>query len=369
MKKILIFTAGYGEGHNAAANGISAAVRLVAAEGEAAAQVHDLFKECYGPGNECARRTYIGMINHTPRLWEWVYGLLDDTPLLESTLGSLFLLQARLAKLLEREKPDAVVSVYPVYNYLIRRIFAGRKRPFAQVTVVTDSISVNSVWHRGGSDYFIVPNEDTAAVMRDAGVDEGKIKAFGFPVTPRFATEAIAKPAPAPGEHRVLYMINSGKFEAPNIVKHLLELPGIRLTVTFGRDAGLRAAVEKVIAASGRTVEVYGWTDQLPRLLMENHLLISKAGGATVQEAIAAKTPMLIMQVVPGQEAGNARLLLGHRCGALTETPTAIVQTVAEAFDDGAKVWREWEKNIAPLSKPDAALVIARFLLGLEARG
>ncbi len=234
--------------------------------------------------------------------------------------------------------------------------------------MVTDSITINSVWHRGGSDYFIVPNEDTAAVMRDAGVDAGKIKALGFPVTPRFYTEAITRPSPTPGNCRVLYMINSGKFEAANIVKQLLELPGIRLTVTFGRDAGLRAAVEKVIAASGCAVEVYGWTDQLPRLLMENHLLISKAGGATVQEAIAAKTPMLIMQVVPGQEAGNARLMLGHRCSALTETPAAIVKTVAEAFDDGAKTWRVWEGNITPLSKPDAALVIARFLLDLKAR-
>ena len=35
----------------------------------------------------------------------------------------------------------------------------------------------------------------------------------------------------------------------------------------------------------------------------------SKAGGATTQEAIAAKCPMIINQVVPGQEEGNARLI------------------------------------------------------------
>jgi processive 1,2-diacylglycerol beta-glucosyltransferase len=96
---------------------------------------------------------------------------------------------------------------------------------------------------------------------------------------------------------------------------------------------------------------------------MSHHLLISKAGGATVQETIAAKTPMLITQVVPGQEEGNARLLLDHECGALAETAEAIVRRVKETLNNGTEIWHGWERNISRLSKPDAALVIARFIL------
>ena len=202
--------------------------------------------------------------------------------------------------------------------------------------------------------------------MRERKVDAAKIKALGFPVTHLFSTEAADRPAPTPGNHRVLYMINSGKDEAPNLVRRLLEFPGIQLTVTVGRDATLRATVEKAIVDSGRTAEIHGWTNQLPQLLMKNHLLISKAGGATVQESIAARTPMLIMQVVPGQEEGNAQLLLDHGSGALTETTDAIVDAVGKAFSDDAKLWRQWEQNLAKFSKPDAALVVARFVLGLK---
>ncbi|HWB58517.1 MAG TPA: glycosyltransferase, partial [Chthoniobacteraceae bacterium] len=328
----------------------------------------DLFAECYGARNDFARKAYLGMINRTPHLWQWVYQWIDHTPGVESGLGLLGKMQGRLAQLLEAEKPDVVVSVYPLYSYLVRRIYPDGKRPFALVTIVTDSITINSVWYRGGSDYFIMPNEDTAAVMRGAGVEEAKLKPLGFPVTHRFFTEAAVRKPPGEGNRRVLYMINSGKTEAPNIVKHLLGVPGVQLTVTVGRDEALRAAVERVAKECGRTVEIYGWTDQMPRLLMESHLLVSKAGGATVQEAIAAKTPMLIMQIVPGQEEGNARLLLGHGCGALTETAEEIAKKTGEAFADGAALWREWERNIARLSKPDAALVIARFLLDLKAR-
>jgi UDP-N-acetylglucosamine:LPS N-acetylglucosamine transferase len=361
MKKILIFTAGFGEGHNTAARSLRAALEL-AAPGEVDARVIDLFADF-------VRKFYIGMINRAPWAWEKIYRWLDSSPALNSNLGLLSKMQRRLAEILEREKPFAVVSTYPVYNYLIDNIYAkGAPRTFLQITIVTDSITVNSVWHRCGSDFFIVPNADTADVLRGK-IDDAKIKVLGFPVTHRFSTEAIERPLPAEGNRRVLYMINSGKKEAPNLVRRLLELPEIQLTVTVGRDADLQATLEKVAAEAGRAVEFHGWTDKLPNLVMSHHLLISKAGGATVQETIAAKTPMLIMQVVPGQEEGNAQLLLSHESGALTESTDAIVKQVREAFANDAQLWRQWSQNIAQLSRPDAALQIARFVLDAERGG
>ena len=59
--------------------------------------------------------------------------------------------------------------------------------------------------------------------------------------------------------------------------------------------------------------------------MLESHLLISKAGGATVQETIAAKCPMIISQIVPGQEEGNARLIEETRSGAVATTAEAII--------------------------------------------
>jgi processive 1,2-diacylglycerol beta-glucosyltransferase len=54
---------------------------------------------------------------------------------------------------------------------------------------------------------------------------------------------------------------------------------------------------------------------------MSHHVVISKAGGATTREAIAARCPMLVSQIVPGQEEGNYELLRRHGVGALAETP------------------------------------------------
>ena len=65
--------------------------------------------------------------------------------------------------------------------------FADATRPFAFHTVVTDSITINSIWHRCQSDTFLVPNDETAAVMIRAGVPKERVRVLGFPVPPRFA--------------------------------------------------------------------------------------------------------------------------------------------------------------------------------------
>jgi processive 1,2-diacylglycerol beta-glucosyltransferase len=279
-------------------------------------------------------------------------------------------LRDALADLLATAHPVGVVSVYPVYGYLIEKLYPdSRARPFGFHTVVTDSITINSVWYRCDSDSFIVPNEDSAQAMRIARVPPKKIHALGFPVPPHFADARPERPPPGDGSPpRVLFMINAGKDRAPAVVQRLLRLNGLHLTVTVGRDESLRARINEVAVAAGKPIELHGWTDRMPELVMSHHLLIGKAGGATVQEAIAARTPMLITQVVPGQEEGNAQLLFQNGCGALCETPEALAAQVQALFERGAARWKRWEANIARLSKPDAARAIARFVMENENR-
>ena len=53
---------------------------------------------------------------------------------------------SRLSELLLRFQPSVVLSVYPVYPYLIEAIFGEAKPTFRQVVCITDSITVNGIW-------------------------------------------------------------------------------------------------------------------------------------------------------------------------------------------------------------------------------
>src|SRR6266404_4645593 len=174
--------------------------------------------------------------------------------------------------------------------------------------------------------------------------------------------DVVAKTSPSAVAPRVLYVINAGTRRAPQLVRKLVELD-IQLTVTVGRDEKLHRAIEK--AAGNREIDIFGWTDEMPRLLCGNHLLIGKAGGATVQETIAAGCPMIINHVVSGQEEGNARLIVETNSGAIALSNDEVVAQVRRAFATDAKQWHQWSANIGKLSRPRASLDIAAFLLSL----
>ena len=157
-------------------------------------------------------------------------------------------------------------------------------------------------------------------------------------------------------------MIHAATRHAPELVRRLADL-GVDLTVTIGRADKLRPAIET--AAADRKIKVLGWTNQIPRMLQVSHLLIGKAGGATVQETIAAGCPMIINHVVAGQEEGNARLIVETNSGVIANSTREVIAQVQRAFADDARQWREWSSNINRLSKPRAALDIAEFLLSL----
>jgi processive 1,2-diacylglycerol beta-glucosyltransferase len=363
-KKILILTAGFGEGHNSAARGICEGLAAVSG-GKATVELHDIFAESYGWVNDWARRGYLNLINRAPGAWGRFYGWLDEREEFAPQIGRLPLVKRRLSKLLVRFQPAVVVSVFPAYPYLLETILAGAPAAFRRVVCITDSITVNAIWFRCASDLFLVPNEETAAVLAKVGLPDEKVLVTGFPVTPKFAELGELRRPGSAVEWRVLYMINAGGRAASEVIHGLSGLSNIRLTVTVGRDERLRRTVESVKAEVARRFEIVGWSDQLPRLMLESDLLISKAGGATVQETIAAGCPMIISQVVPGQEEGNARLIEKTRSGIVATNSEAIVAAVELAFANDGQRWREWSGNISRLSRPRASLEIAELLLGL----
>jgi UDP-N-acetylglucosamine:LPS N-acetylglucosamine transferase len=68
---------------------------------------------------------------------------------------------------------------------------------------------------------------------------------------------------------------------------------------------------------------------------------------------------------VPGQEEGNARLIVETNSGVVASSSNEVIDALHRTFEDDAKVLREWSKNIAKISRPDASLEIAKFLLEL----
>jgi len=364
VKKILILTAGFGDGHNTAARNVAEALELIS--DEVKVEVLDVFQSSLGLLNDVLKKAYFGLTRFAPSIWSGIYSMMDNAKALESNLLAFGNLKSALEQILAQSQPDCVLSTYPVYAHVIREIYRDHsERPFRFITVVTDSISVNSSWFRAPSDWYCVANEATAEVLRKNGVPAEKVKAFGFPVNPVFAEkeqETIQAPE-ADGPIKILYIINTGKKKSGKAVDRLLDLPRVHLTITVGRDAELKEKLVRRTERCGQRVRVLGWTNQMPRLMLTHHLVVTKAGGATVQEAIAARCPMILNQVIPGQEDGNAQLVKELEAGVVAEKNREVAEWIAKAFASDARLWNKWRANLIKVAQPDASLRIAELAL------
>jgi processive 1,2-diacylglycerol beta-glucosyltransferase len=363
--RILFLTAGFGEGHNAAARALTAACNEL--HGAGSARMIDVFELARPRMNRLSRQGYLSLINRAPWTWSAVYRWLDRSSRAAWLFAPLVAERRVLARLIATEKPEALCSTYPLYAFMLRTIAKRTALP-AHHNVVTDSISINSLWWRAGASSWFVPNRDSAEVLLDAGLPAPRVRTLGFPVSPFFADEQGRLAPPALGGEvrpRILYIINSVTRGATETALNLLAHEEWDVTCTVGRDEPMRRVLTAAAARRRRPATVLGWTNEIPRLLMTHHVVVSKAGGATTQEAIAARCPMLVNQIVPGQEEGNYDLLRRHGIGGLATTPDGVVDVLRFAFQRDAAQWRAWRAAVDRLARPNAAREIVAAMLPL----
>ncbi|MEX1045643.1 MAG: hypothetical protein WEC73_05900 [Chthoniobacterales bacterium] len=359
-RKILIFTTGFGDGHNSAARNLRDAFLAMPGFDP---EVHDPYVEVNPRASKALQVAYNFSIQRVPVTWKAFFWLYDKTPVFDWTLPTLSTLRAALRDILREKQPSAVVTTYPVYSYLLRDLMESGEAPRCpHFMVVTDSIVINRVWNLAPADWVLVANEPTVEAMVKGGTPREKIVVLGFPVSPRFE-ELARRPLPAGAPWRILYLPSASRRTVAAVVRGLTALPGVHLTVVTGRHKHLHAFLKRLDVPMA-SFDLHGWTDRMPELLAESHLFIGKAGGAIVQETLAIARPMIISHVVAGQEEGNVTLLADIGAGALATTPRKIVATVQRGMleNDGAE-WATWRENLLKVSHPAAARQTAEFVV------
>ena len=367
MKKILFLTAGFGEGEDVAAWNVRDAIAHVAPK-EARIEVLDLLDSCYGRFHDLLRHTVQAAVNYAPRFWNGFYQLLGQSQFVEGQIDGLTRLRTTLRDVLLSMEPDVVVATSPIYGFLIDEIYRdGRTRDFTLISLVTDAVVKDTPWPRAACDFFAVANDGAERTLVAAGVPENKIEVFGFPV--QFWEKGkrdpdLAPPGlPAQGRPRILYVINSARKKAPKLIERLLEHPEWDITVCVGRETDLEEMAREKAATAPERMEVVGHARRIPELLRRHHVVISQAEAGIVQEAIAARCPLVAFRLGSGREEANFSILREANAGVRGEKPKEVVDWLERAFRDDGRLLALWRKNLEPLGKPDSALNLARFIL------
>ena len=359
--RLLIITAAFGEGHNSAARNLALALDSLGATTRVA-------DPCLSGAPRSTRFLQWGyrlVTTYSPQFWARLYRSADQQDFSRSQMPLMRKPEIYLEQLIDEFQPEAVVTTYPLYPYFLERIFAKSGRRLPVFTVVTDSIEINAAWLKAPTDYFLVTDPATRETMIRAGLPAASIVDTGFPVNPVFSK---LQPVPADDPcqpFRILYFPTANPKHLVPIGQALLDASSrVRLTLVLGRNVRLLYKFAKQLKSAypGR-VRIIGWTRKVPQLLNTHHLTVGKAGGATVHEAIAARCPMLIHHLVPGQEEGNLRLLEAIGAGSLADTPAKIASATLDLLSDQAASWRRMKQALARHGRNSGALHAAQFIL------
>jgi processive 1,2-diacylglycerol beta-glucosyltransferase len=216
-------------------------------------------------------------------------------------------------------EPRAVVATHHLPLVVLGRARLRGLLRSPLVGVVTD-YGAHAVWAERGVDTLCVPSAGAFRDLVGHGFDDARIELTGIPV--RSAFERIGDVSdPRPGEPLRVLVTSGGFGVGPiqAIVRSFEGIDGVDLTVVCGRSAGLVRAAERLAHQCGVRADVVGFEHDMASRVADAHVVVGKAGGLTVSEALAAGRPMVIAGAVPGNETINAEMVEAGGAGVIAK--------------------------------------------------
>lgn len=337
---VSVLTASFGDGHNTAAQNIVTALNNLKIPNSGAI---DLINTIHPSTMQCLTKGYRIITTRCPSVWEKLYRIADNISFGEDSFDLMPTVTRGTAAYLQKTKPKTVISTYPLYGNLIERIFGSQPLPFKLITMVTDSKSINRAWLNKTLGHFLVLDQISADFFLENGISKERIHITGFPVSPVFENyRTHRKERKTPSPFRILYTPATKTKHVKETLKALHRIKNnstcnISLTIVLGRHVQrLRGTVN---AETDNETEIIEWANNMPELLNKHHLVIGKAGGASVQEALASSCPMIIDSMIPGQEEGNAELIANSGAGLIATNPQNLDPIIRNILKENGSKW------------------------------
>jgi processive 1,2-diacylglycerol beta-glucosyltransferase len=369
--RVLILTASYGSGHNRVAATLAAEFRRAGARPLVVDHFHDLVHPEF---DRLTRSLYYAVLRRMPVLWGIAYWLGDQisvsSPLL---LGLNRLGTRRLRQLITAERPDRVVSVHPTPVAALSELRAQGFPIPPHTTVFTDFVA-HTQWIHPHVDRYCVPAEEIARDLLARGVPRERVTVTGIPVGREFADSseraqarlALGLSARLPV---LLFMDGSGggfgRLEEATRTVLQMEEPFQAVVVT-GREAGLEARLRGLTEGRESRVKVFGYVDNVRQLMAAADFLVTKAGGLTLGEALAAELPVICFGSLSGQESRNERFAAMAGVALVASEGAQLRRVIGAALRDPVLL-RNMRERIDAYRRPAAAAETVELVLDGEA--
>jgi processive 1,2-diacylglycerol beta-glucosyltransferase len=186
------------------------------------------------------------------------------------------------------------------------------------------------------------------AGVLELGVPEDRVHATGIPIDPGFGEHADPAPVrrelpcvPEGGDLPVVLVMGGGLGSGAlgAVVDSLLApSPAMHLVLLSGSNEEVRRRLTRLASKRRRPATFMAFTDSVQGLMAGLSMLVSKPGGLTCTEALAAGLPQVLYHPVPGNEEENAAAMVRYGAGVLVVSmEDVLAQTLKGLTSPGGR--------------------------------
>jgi UDP-N-acetylglucosamine:LPS N-acetylglucosamine transferase len=315
---------------------------------------------------------YATVTRRFPRVWRFIYDVTNRPPSgprynwIGDIVGG-----PKLADLIAKRRPDAVVTVLPGTTGFLARSVLRSGVPANVEVVVTDWADIHLGWASTFAAQYTVPTANVVGTLTDVGIPASSVDMHGFLVREQFARVEQGPDAKRRARERLglptdrfLILAMAGTEGSPAALAHLGAVARTPLDadilVVCGRNRRLYRRIQRLKGAN-RIVPL-AFVQNVADLMVASDVLLTKTGGVTLAEAFCCGLPVLAFDPLPGQEEGNARYVVAFGAAELATSPAHLATLAAELR--WSPVRREALcENGLKLASPGAATATARAMV------
>ncbi|KNZ71210.1 monogalactosyldiacylglycerol synthase [Thermincola ferriacetica] len=364
--RFLFFSVSIGAGHDLAALGLMAEIknRFPGAE----TMLVNTFDYINPTLNKVIVGSYMESLKFSPKIWGKLYAQAEEGDQfidLRQILHGLW--SSKLEKLVDSFAPDAVICTHAFPAGMLSMLKGRGLLDVPLLAILTD-YTVHSFWLHDHIDTYIIPTEELKYLFIRHGIKAEKIKAFGIPVRPEFSQLPSKEEARTSMqlENKTTFLVMGGGLGLGDVKNIIVELGNsdldINIIAVAGKNHKLQTALD--LLQTKANLKVFGFTEEIPRLMAASDVIVTKPGGLTTAEVLATGIPMVIMSPLPGQEERNTEFLLNCGVAVKVRKLDLLIPTVKQLLENPVKI-KQVKEMCRVLGRPKAAADTVDYLLNL----
>lgn len=329
-KKILIFHTSVGLGHKSIAENIGFFLSQAGYE----VKISDIEKVQAGRLVNISRVVYYWMSVRLPFIWSFLYTskwFTNFTLRFRTKVAGKNYLNAKMV--IDAFEPDAVITTQTAASGIVA--FLKQQGMYrGKFGISFSDYHLHRYWLYDEADFYLANIEEQKEEMVKLGIPADKIAVCGILMPPQkqVDTQTVKNKLGISPEEKVV-LVGGGSLGVgldQDVIKDLSKQPNTKIIAVCGKNEKLFLQLN----GGSNNVIVLGYYSPMDELYAIADIFVSKPGGLSTAEALRWRLPVMVMQMLPGQEELNYEYLQDK--GLIMPEPIIAAAEIKEQLVSGS---------------------------------